>query len=94
MWVLVYTMRIPVTPRVSQPDCPYISVGDIREGHRVASLTAGWLSCCRHLLATDVVLYTTPVHSDREVARLRYQGYREAILNADLIPSEAIEIAH
>ena len=81
---------------ISQSDCPYISIGDIREGHFwIASNDHhGGYMATKHLIDNGcrTIYYTCP-HSDHEVSRLRYQGYREALLDAGLIPAEAIEIA-
>ena len=80
---------------VNQSGCPYISIGDAREGHFwVASNDqhGGYLAT-QHLIDNGCrAIYYACLHNNHEVSRSRYQGYRKALLNARLIPAEAIEI--
>ncbi len=80
---------------ISQVENPYISIGNIREGHFwVASddRQGGYLAT-KHLLDNGCrTIYYACLHNEHDVAQLRYQGYREALLGAGLIPSESIEI--
>ncbi|CAM3660835.1 LacI family DNA-binding transcriptional regulator [Parendozoicomonas haliclonae] len=74
---------------------PFVAIGDVqKDGYWVASNDhqGGYLST-RHLLDNGCrTIYYVCLHSDHEVSALRYQGYREAMHDAGLIPSEAIEI--
>ncbi len=81
---------------VQTQDAPYISIGDIREGHFwVASNDeqGGYLAT-NHLLDSDCrTIYYVCLHRRHTVSELRYQGYRKALLERGLIPSDPIEIA-
>ena len=81
---------------VQLQDAPYISVGDVRDGHFwVASNdNQGGKLATQHLIENGCrVIYFACLHSHHAVSAMRYQGYREALLNACLIPAEAIEIS-
>lgn len=86
----------PRYQKVQEQEAPYISIGDARENHFwVASNDeqGGYLATT-HLLSNGCrTVYYVCLHSDHAVSGMRYQGYRKAILEAGLIPSEAIEIA-
>ena len=81
--------------QVIQEEMPYISIGDIREGHFwVASndRQGGYLAT-QHLLKNGCrTIYCVCLHGDHEVSRLRYQGYRDALRDEGLVPADAIEI--
>ena len=88
----------PSDPRyqeVKRQEEPFVAIGDVlNDGFWIASndRQGGYLST-RHLLDNGCrTIYYVCLHSDHEVSSLRYQGYREAMHDAGLIPSEAIEI--
>lgn len=89
----------PDDPRyrtITATNAPYVVVGDVSEhSFWVASNDAqGGTLATQHVLERGCrSIYYVCLNSEHAVSRARYSGYRQALLDAGLIPSEAIEIA-
>ncbi len=82
--------------KAHEHNTPYISIGDVRDGHFwiTSNDEQGGYLATKHLLENDCrTIYYVCLHSEHAVSSMRYQGYRKAILEAGLIPSESIEIS-
>ena len=82
--------------QVLAQQAPYISVGDVLEDHFwVASNDerGGYLAT-DHLIKNGCrTIYYVCQNHDHAVSSVRYQGYRRALRENGLVPSEAIEIS-
>ena len=80
---------------LQQQEAPVIHIGEPRDGaFWVASNDeqGGYLAT-RHLLDNECrTIYYVCLHADHKVSRLRKQGYRRAMIEAGLIPSEVVEV--
>ena len=87
----------PRLKTISQQDLPVIHIGEPKENaFWVASNDEqGAFLATRHLLDNNCrTIYFVCLEKAHNVSRLRQEGYRKAMLEAGLIPSEVVEIGN
>lgn len=85
----------PRSEGLEETDAPIVHIGDRKHGRFwVASNDEqGGKLATEHLLENGCrTIYYVCLHADHQVSRLRHEGYRQAMLESGLIPSEVIEV--